>query len=139
VVGPNPGGDAFRNSVLALYPPTDSRLDPRYVVGLLNSRVLRFAYASAVREAHQRAFPQVKLSALGALPIRLPETDGERRHAAAVIELVDALLRPACDERERLEEEVEREVYGLYGLEAHEIATVEAACAKLPSVPRFDA
>lgn len=126
IVGPRPEGAAFRNSLLGLM--DTAPFDVRFAVGLLNAKLLRFAYAETVREASQRAFPQVKLGALGRLPIRLPPPDVEAR----VVALVDALLEafdPALDRR------LDEEVYALYELAPEEIALVERKVAALPPPP----
>jgi hypothetical protein len=94
IVGPREHATYFRNSLHALYAP-DNGWDVRYVVALLNSKLLRFAYVATVREAHQRAFPQVKLAPLGALPIKDPKLDvreGRAQHdrlVAMVSEMLD--------------------------------------------------
>ena len=77
----------------ALYAP-DGDLDVRYLVGLLNSKLLRFAYVTTIREASQRVFPQVKLGPLGTLPIRALDlqSPAERKKHDHVVELVDSIL-----------------------------------------------
>src|SRR5439155_18719995 len=121
----------FRNSLHALYPP-DNGWDVRYVVGLLNSKLLRFAYVANVREARQRTFPQVKLGPLGALPIRDLRLDVAEQKAQhdRVVDLVASMLGlkhelgkkaggDAADLRARVDEldqRIDREVLLLYGL-----------------------
>ena len=68
IVGPRRHAQYFRNSLLALYPPEDGR-DVRFVVAVLNSRLMRYVYRVLVTESAQRAFPQVKVRSLRSLPI----------------------------------------------------------------------
>ncbi len=68
IVGPRLHATYFRNSCHALYAPP-APMDLRYIVGLLNSRLIRFAYIAATVESGQKAFPQVKLAALRSLPL----------------------------------------------------------------------
>ena len=77
IVGPRRHAEYFRNSLLALYPPDDGR-DVRFVVAILNSRLMRYVYSISVRESAQRSFPQVKVRSLRSLPIRAIDPDSER-------------------------------------------------------------
>jgi hypothetical protein len=151
VVGPREHAVYFRNSLHALYAP-DNGWDVRYVVGLLNSKLLRFAYVADVREAHQRAFPQVKLGPLGELPIRDLRLDvGEERDqhdrvvgmVARILDLKHELGRAKdraaqADLEARLGEldrTLDREVFRLYDLTEGEIETVEATVGALAPPP----
>ena len=87
--------------------------DVRFVVALLNSKLLRFAYVTTVREAQQRVFPQVKLGPLGRLPIRNVDLSDATEKAThdRIVDLVEALLTlqreqraEACSEESRAEE-----------------------------------
>src|SRR5262249_42174055 len=69
IVGPHKHAIYFRNTLHALY-ANEPWPDVRYIVGLLNSRFVRFLYQESVREAKQGTFPQVKVGSLGALPLR---------------------------------------------------------------------
>jgi hypothetical protein len=93
IVGPREHADYFRNSLLALYPPRDGT-DVRYLVGLLNSRLIRHVYRRTVQESQQKAFPQVKVRSLRQLPIRkidLGDPKDKLRHDR-MVELVQQML-----------------------------------------------
>jgi hypothetical protein len=139
IVGPRRGATYFRNSLLALYDPADGR-SALYLVALLNSRLLRFAYRELVAESAQRAFPQVKVGSLRRLPIRrldlsLPVDravhDRLVRLAGARLELGERLAAAPPNEQtgllqaaRNLEREIDVCVYELYGLteaERHEV------------------
>jgi hypothetical protein len=151
VVGPREHATYFRNSLHALYPP-DNGWDVRYVVGLLNSKLLRFAYMATVREAHQRVFPQVKLGPLGELPVRDLRLDvvEEKAQHDRVVDLVAGMLAtkqqlartddPASklelEERARdLDARIDREVFRLYDLTDPEIARIETTVETLATPP----
>lgn len=136
VVGPRLGADYFRNSLLALYDPTNG-VDARYLVGLLNSRLIRHLYTSAVRESGQTTFPQVKIGSLRSLPILWPDLglSLHRQSYASIVDDVEVLLavsdptRPGEGRREEAAvEEIERRidqcVFTIYGLDDAAIATV---------------
>ena len=140
IVGPRLHAEHFRNSLLALYPPDDGR-DVRFVVGILNSRLMRYVYKVTVRESSQKAFPQVKVRSLRSLPIRAVDPESERdtrshdllvRRVQQLIEL-HALVETRETDHERqvltrrlrgLDREVDRLVEGVYGLSESEVAQV---------------
>jgi hypothetical protein len=142
IVGPRRGASYFRNTLLALYDPAD--YDIRYIVGLLNSRLMRFAYQSMVQESGQKTFPQVKVGALRKLPLRRLDLalDDHRQTHDRIVFLVEGLLDTATardssrvpQEQERaarafaaLDEELDAAIFDLYGLSPDDVARVEKA------------
>ncbi len=143
IVGPREHADYFRNTLLALYPPTDGT-DVRYLVGLLNSWLIRYVYCQTVRESRQKAFPQVKVRSLRALPIRtIDRADpADRSRHDQIVDLVQRMLdlhrrrdgsrspdlmgdiQRRIDETDR---RIDGLVYELYELCDDEIAVVEGA------------
>lgn len=151
IVAPHEHTTYFRNSLHALYEP-DNGMDVRYIVGLLNSKLLRFAYVETVREAQQRTFPQVKLGALAQLPVRNIDftVQSEKAHHDSIVELVDAIVAKKRELRairnpivvakiERavaeLDKRIDSAVYALYGLSEAETQAVEAAVQGLVQPP----
>jgi len=141
IVGPREHAEYFRNSLLALYSPKDG-MDVRYVVGLLNSRLIRLIYSQTVRESQQKAFPQVKVRSLRDLPIRdlKMSNAGDRRRHDEMVELVQEMLvlhkrlsaaQTPVDavrisrEIKVLDHNIDRLVYDLYELSDEEIQMVE--------------
>jgi len=141
MVGPRKHAIYFRNSLLALYPPSNG-VDVRYLVGVLNSALMRYAYGQLVPESRQKVFPQVKVGSLRELPIRridLSSATDKAQHDQ-MVKLVEELLglqeRLATartpQERAALERQIEdtdrridRTVYALYELTEEEIRMVE--------------
>ncbi len=141
IVGPRRFATYFRNSLLALYPPTD-RTDVHYIVGLLNSRLMRFVYQSTVQESQQKAFPQVKVRSVRALPIYHVDADDSRetRLHDTIVGLVRELLNlqeqlaaaPSPYAREAIgrqcdaiDHRIDEAVYSLYQLTPSEIEAIE--------------
>ena len=143
IVGPRVGARYFRNSLLALYGPREGT-DVRYLVGILNSRLMRYVYTQTVHESRQRAFPQVKVRALRELPIRMPNRT-EPREAARhdrLVRLVQQMLelhrslavaqtpRATAALQRRIDatdRRIDRLVYRLYGLTTAEMQAVDDA------------
>ena len=143
IVGPRNHATYFRNSLLALYSPSDGT-DVRVLVGLLNSRLVRFLYQESVQESRQKAFPQVKVRSLRDLPIHpvAPSDPRSTRQHDRMVELVDAMLAlhdrltaaRAEHERTRVrrrieatDREIDELVYELYRLTDEEIKIVDEA------------
>ena len=140
IVGPRLHAEYFRNSLLALYPPDDGR-DVRFVVAILNSRLMRYVYRVSVRESSQKAFPQVKVRSLRSLPIRAidPESERDREIHDLLVNRVRQLIdlhasvgaaetaheRQVLTRRIRgLDREVDQLVERMYGLSEAEVAQV---------------
>jgi N-6 DNA Methylase/TaqI-like C-terminal specificity domain len=147
IVGPHEHATHFRNSLLGLFAPTDG-LHVNYLVALLNSRLMRFLYMESTREAQQRTFPQVKLAALRALPMRkidLASTADKERHDELVRLVDDALQTQKRTTKEKnpirkeaiqhtfqqLDRDIDRRVFELYGLSVEEIGLVDRRLASL--------
>jgi len=145
IVGPREGADYFRNSLLALYPwlPHDSR----YVVGVLNSGLLRFVYEQTTTESGQKAFPQVKIGSLRQLPIRTidfsdPADVARHDKMVGLVEKMLALHQRLAEAktptpRNRLQRQIaatdqaiDALVYELYDLTDEEIKIVEQSIEK---------
>lgn len=141
----------FRNSLHGLYAPPGGWPNVLYLVGVLNSRLMKFVYRESTKEAGQKAFPQVKLGALGALPIRdlrkdVPEErafhDEIVREVQEIIELNRAALR-VSEPREResilwrvreLDDRLDRLVDRLYGLSREEIGIIRDKLGESPVI-----
>ncbi len=142
IVGPHEHVPHFRNSLLAFYKPEDG-LDIRYIVALLNSKLLRFVYTETVRESQQRTFPQVKVGALQTLPIRsidLKNKQDKQLHDD-LVKLVDKALevqkRLAAEKNpirketlqsnfELVDNQIEQTVYRLYAASAEDVRFIES-------------
>lgn len=131
----------------------EGEMDIRYLVGLLNSKVVRFCYVALTREAGQKAFPQVKLGALAKLPLKDVDLTKKRdrkvhddvvEHVQVLLDLQETLEeadgRKADSVRQRitaLDERLDRLVFSLYGLSDDEIALVEQTLTEVPDSPDF--
>ena len=131
IVGPREHAEYFRNSLLALYSPRDGT-DVRYVVGLLNSRLMRYVYSQTVLESRQRAFPQVKVRSLRELPVRAIDRADARDVAlhdqlvCLVQQMLDLHKATAVGRQASVTDgRIDQLVYELYDLTPDEIRTVE--------------
>jgi len=153
IVGPRRHARYFRNSLHALSKP-EAPMSILYLVGLLNSKLLRFAYIAATREAGQRTFPQVKLGALAKLPLRRIDFGqaGDRKAHDEIVELVESLLGLQMDlsasggstkpsgiraRIQTLDQRLDDVVYRLYGIDASSRRIVDETLAQAPAAPDF--
>jgi len=107
------------------------RIDLKFLLALLNSTYLRHLYTCIVRE-YGRVFPQVKLTKLRYLPIKIPSSSKQQRfiklvdRIATLVEdneyLHDSLSRAKVGEYQR---KIDQLVYELYDVTPEEIAIVE--------------
>ena len=117
-------GRFYTDNTLFTILPNERKTELKYLLALLNSRLLNFLYHSISQE-QGKSQAQVKVKNVRELPVVIPE----REKQEPVIDLVDRILRakaadPGADTGE-WEAELDRLVYALYGLTAGEIAAVE--------------
>jgi hypothetical protein len=115
--------------------------DVAYLLGILNSRLMRFYWMERYND-RRRTFPKIKGTYLKKLPIRLPHADSETDAASAkrMASLVRSMIsmhkqlalakgeaqRGAIQRQiEATDAAIDRLVYDLYGLTKEEIAIVE--------------
>jgi len=107
----------------------ENKIDLRYLLALLNSKHLNHFYIQTVKESG-RVFPQVKLSKVKQLPIKIISLEKQK----PFIKLADKMLKlnkklqkldPIMDDKEykeikeeieRTDEEIDERIFGIYGL-----------------------
>lgn len=138
----DPGGLALGVQVYAAAEPTD---DPRYLLGLLNSKLLSHLYR--LRFGAKRlagGYLAINKGPLGQLPIRVIDHDSrvERHHYQRLISLVTRMQELRADQSvtdsgmaarqrtiQRVDGKIDRLVYQLYNLTNDEIRLVEKTVA----------
>lgn len=103
---------------------TDERFKAKYVLGLFNSPLLKFYYQKTNSQGGD-IFPQVRISSVENLPIKLAN-DKTQKGIAGVVDKILAAKRanPQADTSE-WEKETNQMVYQLYDLTPDEIRIVE--------------
>ena len=99
-------------------------VDLKFVLGVLNSNLIRFFFQNQFKEK-ENAFPQVKVNKLRKIPIPTvaKKTQDEIAQLATDV-LRQKKVSPPSD-TSALEREIDQQVYALYGLTPEEIAIVE--------------
>ena len=111
----------FRNSLLACTPPPE--LDPAFVVAVLNSPLLAAWHRARTADARQRAFPQLKIAHLRALPFPI-------RDRAEAPDAHDRIARLVRASGAGARAEIDALVLALYGCEHEDRAQLEAALGR---------
>ena len=96
----------------------------KYILALLNSKYLRYIYQNIVNESSGRAFPQVKLTHVKKLPIRLVESN-QQKPFIEVVEEITRILNNNNQDVSALVSKLDEMVYSLYELNADEIMAIE--------------
>ena len=116
-------GYAVLNAAFMIVPKTNA-VDPRFLLGVLNSAAVRFYWLNKFRD-DRKTFPKIKGEYLKLLP--LPKVTPAKQ--TAVVKFVEKVAsakqkNPAAD-TSALEREIDQQVYALYGLTPEEIKIVQ--------------
>lgn len=149
--------DTFCNykTILNVNPSEQTTFSMKYLLGILNSRLLSFLYPYLSNKLVAKAFPRLSVGDVKRLPIAVPNLKnlGDKARHTRLVELVDKMLalvpklRAAKTEAERAtlqnavtatDREIDALVYELYGLTEEEIKLVEAGDQPPPPSPAGD-
>jgi hypothetical protein len=131
-------------TILNVNPSDKTTVSMKYILGILNSRLLSFLYPYVASKLPDRSFPRLSVTDVRRLPIRPinnsnPADKTQHDKLVALVELMLQLHKhrqaAASDyERELLQRQIDATdpdidtlVYKLYGLTAEEIAVIETA------------
>ena len=103
----------------------DDSIDNKYLIGILNSTLLDF-YNKKKNITNQQGFPQILMTDLQGLPIKVPTKD-QQQPIIALVDQIGSIKKqnPEAD-ISSLEHKIDSLVYRLYGLTEEEIQIVES-------------
>jgi hypothetical protein len=133
------------NSMVVFAPKDETSL--KFLLGLINSRLLSFWFQKTYDKLQRKIFPQFKVNELARFPIRrinFSDTGHKARHneivhkVEAMLEAKKELAKAKTDKDKTyyenkcaaLDRQIDRLVYDLYGLTEQEIKIVEEAKAQ---------
>ena len=113
----------------------DSKYDLRYVLGILNSKLISFWFDHKYQKLQRGIFPQFKVNELANFPIAY-----NVKHETLLIQKVDEMLALKTDSKTAdknyllqrisgLDAQIDRIVYQIYDLTEQEIAIIESLVA----------
>ena len=103
---------------------TDKRFQTKYVLAIFNSNLLKFYYKKTNSQGGD-IFPQIRISSVENLPIKLGSATIQNLISSTVNEILSLKSEDPKADTQNLEQEIDVMVYELYGLTAEEIAIVE--------------
>lgn len=111
--------DTVHNGILI-----NKDFDIRYVLGLLNSQLLRYIYENSINETG-KVFAQVKIIYINPLPIKVVTKEQQQEIITLVDKILAAKKADSSTDTTEWEKQIDQKVYELYGLTEDEIAIVE--------------
>lgn len=101
------------------FAPNNDLWNIKYILGLLNSKVIRWYYEILANEKG-RPMPQTDIETLEAIPVKYDET-----YLNDIIRIVDIILLNDNYDQNTYIEELDRIFYKIYGLDNDEICSIE--------------
>jgi hypothetical protein len=103
---------------------TDKRVRIKFVLGLFNSNVFKFYYRKSNSQGGD-IFPQVRISSVENLPIKLADTKTQEIIEALVDQILSKKSQDNSADTKDLETQIDQLVYKLYDLTEEEIKIIE--------------
>jgi restriction endonuclease S subunit len=103
---------------------TDKRFKTKFVLGLFNSTLFKFYYRKTNSQGGD-IFPQVRISSVENLPIKLADTKTQEKIETLVDQILTKKAQDPSADTTNLENQIDQLVYQLYELTEEEIAIVE--------------
>ncbi|MFO7874633.1 MAG: Eco57I restriction-modification methylase domain-containing protein [Bacteroidales bacterium] len=111
-------------AIIAILP--DSELEAEFVLGVMNSKLIKFFIEKTTEKGIQRLFPRISLGTIASLPISIGEINQNQNIVTIVKKIIIAKnINPTADTTD-LESQIDRMVYDLYGLTEEEVRVVES-------------
>jgi len=101
------------------------QIDPSFVLGALNSKLVTFWFVHRFGKLQRGLFPQFKVNELQLFPIPNVLKDTRTTIATIADQILEAKKTDPDADTSVLEEQIDQMVYELYGLTPEEIAIVE--------------
>ena len=119
-------GRWFRNTIQCgwIRDEYKEKVNPYYILGLFNSLYFKFLYKKIVNESAGRAFPQVKMTYLKQLPIRIANEAQQTSVANLVMEILEKKKRDKNDNTLEAEESIDNYIFDIYELSKEESAEI---------------
>jgi hypothetical protein len=103
---------------------TDQRFKTKYVLGLFNSTLFKFYYRKTNSQGGD-IFPQVRISSVENLPIKLTDTKAQEKIETLVDQILTKKSQVKSADTTDLENKIDALIYKLYDLTEEEIKIVE--------------
>jgi type I restriction-modification system DNA methylase subunit/predicted type IV restriction endonuclease len=127
------------NTIYNVYLKDEVNIDLKFVLGLINSKVIRFFW-SKMNSDEKKTFPKIKKEAILSIPIKKVKTQSEQSLHDEIVQMVETMLQLQQQKQsstlpgqlQQLEQriaytddKINEKVYTLYGLSEEEVKVVE--------------
>ena len=102
---------------------TDKRFKTKYVLGLFNSTLFKFYYRKTNSQGGD-IFPQIRISSIENLPIKLADNDTQEKIISLVDKILESKIIDTLSDTSDLELKIDEIVYNLYDLNTDEIKII---------------
>jgi type I restriction-modification system DNA methylase subunit len=121
-----PDGILTLNTIYNLF-LNDASFDLRYILALINSRVIHFYWLQRFYD-NKETFPKIKKQPLHSIPIKKCTTEVLRKITEYVDKIVAAKQIDTTADTSALESDIDQCVYAVYGLSPEDVKIVEDSC-----------
>jgi len=104
---------------------TNDEINLKYILGIINSKLISFWFAQSFGKLQRKIFPQFKVKELRTFPIKVVSPDDQLPVISKVEKILTAKQAQTEADTSIIEQEIDRLVYELYELTPEEIAVVE--------------
>jgi adenine-specific DNA-methyltransferase len=115
----------FNRSNIAIVEKDDLRIPLKYILGILNSKLMSYYFIKNTAKSVRQMFPKIILEDLRTFPIK----KGSNTMQKSIVNLVEQILLTKTSDSNAeaiaLETEIDQLVYELYGLTEEEIRIIE--------------
>jgi hypothetical protein len=106
----------------------------KYILALLNSKLMKFVYQQKLGTELNRTFAEIKILYIRKLPLKVIHLNDQIK----IVKLVDKILEIKNDKPEAsieiIENQIDNEVYKIYDLDNEEISLIEMATGNKQSI-----
>jgi type I restriction-modification system DNA methylase subunit len=127
----------YLNDINSMIITNFSEMDPKYILGLLNSKLMTFWFINTFDKFQRKTFPQFKVNELATFPI-FATSENSRIRVMKVVDMIlesykhlekasegSARYNEVLKHLTKLNSDLDQIVYGIVGLNEEEIAIIE--------------
>ncbi|MCF8360535.1 MAG: Eco57I restriction-modification methylase domain-containing protein [Prolixibacteraceae bacterium] len=118
--------DSVADQQVYITKPTTSKIDARYLAGLLGSKMMSF-YIRNFYDELEALFPQIKVSQLKELPISINSLEKQQIISEKVVQIINLKKENSSANTIELEDKIDHLIYDLYGFTEEEIKIIEVS------------
>lgn len=115
----------FNRSNIAILEKENSDISLKYILGLLNSKLISYYFIKNTAKSVRQMFPKLILEDLRRFPIKCISVTAQQPFIALVEQILSLKKSSPSADTSALEKEIDNLVYELYGLTEEEIGIIE--------------